>query len=129
MTPATDRPVPAARRSTAEQPFMLRKTAWPWSDNATVETRASGTTCVRRARETTRFSILPSPMTRLLVALALFWSTLVGAQRPNIVYIMSDDHAAHAIGAYGSRGKRTPHIDRPAREVFPHERGHDVQPL
>ena len=24
------------------------------------------------------------------------------ADRPNIVYIMSDEHAAHAIGAYGS---------------------------
>ncbi len=32
--------------------------------------------------------------------------------RPNIVYIMSDDHAAHAISCYGSRINRTPHIDR-----------------
>lgn len=38
------------------------------------------------------------------------------ATRPNIVFIMSDDHAAHAIGAYGSRVNRTPHIDRLARE-------------
>ena len=29
---------------------------------------------------------------------------------------MSDDHAAHAIGAYGSRVNRTPNIDRLARE-------------
>ena len=36
--------------------------------------------------------------------------------RPNIVFIMSDDHAAHAIGAYGSRVNKTPHIDRLARE-------------
>ncbi len=26
--------------------------------------------------------------------------------RPNILYIMSDDHAAHAIGAYGGRLSR-----------------------
>ena len=39
-----------------------------------------------------------------------------GADRPNIVYIMSDDHAAHAIGAYGSRVNQTPHLDRLARE-------------
>ncbi len=32
--------------------------------------------------------------------------------RPNIVFIMSDDHAAHAISAYGSRINRTPQIDR-----------------
>ena len=33
-------------------------------------------------------------------------------QRPNIVFVMSDDHAAHAISAYGSRVNRTPHLDR-----------------
>src|SRR5438034_7556986 len=38
------------------------------------------------------------------------------ADHPNIVFIMSDDHAAHAIGAYGSRVNQTPHLDRLARE-------------
>src|SRR5881397_138468 len=38
------------------------------------------------------------------------------ASEPNIVYIMSDDHAAHAIGAYGSRVNQTPNLDRLARE-------------
>ena len=38
------------------------------------------------------------------------------ATRPNIVFVMSDDHAAHAIGAYGSRVNSTPHIDRLGRE-------------
>ncbi|MGB4135325.1 MAG: sulfatase [Microbacterium sp.] len=32
-------------------------------------------------------------------------------RRPNIVMILSDDHAAHAIGAYGSAVNTTPHID------------------
>jgi arylsulfatase A-like enzyme len=36
--------------------------------------------------------------------------------RPNIVFIMSDDHAAHAISAYGSRINQTPHLDRLGRE-------------
>jgi arylsulfatase A-like enzyme len=35
---------------------------------------------------------------------------------PNILYIMADDHAAHAIGAYGSRVNKTPNIDRLAKE-------------
>ena len=35
---------------------------------------------------------------------------------PNILFIMSDDHAAHAISAYGSRINQTPHIDRLALE-------------
>jgi N-acetylglucosamine-6-sulfatase len=42
-----------------------------------------------------------------------------GEGRPNILFIMSDDHAAHAIGAYGGRLAPldpTPHIDRLARE-------------
>jgi arylsulfatase A-like enzyme len=36
--------------------------------------------------------------------------------RPNIIFIMTDDHAAHAIGAYGSKVNTTPHLDRIARE-------------
>ncbi|MGH2557996.1 MAG: sulfatase family protein [Thermomicrobiales bacterium] len=38
------------------------------------------------------------------------------ASKPNILFIMSDDHAAHAIGCYGSRINETPHIDRIANE-------------
>lgn len=34
------------------------------------------------------------------------------APRPNILFIMTDDHAAHAIGAYGSKINQTPHLDR-----------------
>lgn len=37
-------------------------------------------------------------------------------KRPNILYIMSDDHAAHAISAYGSVINETPNIDRIANE-------------
>jgi len=35
---------------------------------------------------------------------------------PNILYIMSDDHAAHAMSCYGSRINETPNLDRIARE-------------
>lgn len=38
------------------------------------------------------------------------------SSRPNIVFIMSDDHAAHAISAYGSKVNETPHIDRLAND-------------
>ena len=38
------------------------------------------------------------------------------SNRPNIIFIMTDDHAAHAIGAYGSRVNQTPNLDRLARE-------------
>jgi arylsulfatase A-like enzyme len=49
----------------------------------------------------------------LLAALA---APAAAADRPNIIFIMSDDHAAHAISAYGSRVNSTPNIDRIARE-------------
>lgn len=35
---------------------------------------------------------------------------------PNILFIMSDDHAAHALSCYGSRINTTPNLDRIARE-------------
>lgn len=54
------------------------------------------------------------------LVLAAFLSGIVApavaADRPNIIFIMSDDHAAHAISAYGSRVNATPNIDRLARE-------------
>ncbi len=59
---------------------------------------------------------------RLLLATALSGVFIVApapapaADRPNIIFIMSDDHAAHAIGAYGSRVNQTPHLDRLARD-------------
>ncbi len=38
------------------------------------------------------------------------------AQRPNIIYIMSDDHAYQAVSAYGYGLNETPNIDRLAKE-------------
>jgi arylsulfatase A-like enzyme len=37
-------------------------------------------------------------------------------RRPNIIFIMSDDHASQAISAYGSKLIKTPNIDRLAKE-------------
>lgn len=38
------------------------------------------------------------------------------SNRPNILFIMTDDHAAHAISAYGSKINKTPHLDKLAGE-------------
>lgn len=49
--------------------------------------------------------------------LSLFISTVSCAQqRPNIIYIMSDDHDADAISAYSKKFIQTPNIDRLAKE-------------
>lgn len=37
-------------------------------------------------------------------------------ERPNILFIMADDHASHAMSCYGSRINQTPNIDRIAAE-------------
>jgi len=38
------------------------------------------------------------------------------AERPNIIFIMADDHASHAMSCYGSRINKTPNLDRIAQE-------------
>lgn len=52
-------------------------------------------------------------LTFLLLALA---GTASVPDRPNIVFIMSDDHAWQAISAYGSNRNETPNIDRIAND-------------
>lgn len=53
----------------------------------------------------------------MLCILTFFLSWNVQAQqRPNIVIIVSDDHAFQAISAYGSHFAHTPNIDRIAKE-------------
>jgi arylsulfatase A-like enzyme len=52
----------------------------------------------------------------VLVAVAASAFAAGPADRPNILFIMSDDHAAQAVSAYGSRVNSTPNIDRIARE-------------
>ncbi|MHC4483360.1 MAG: sulfatase family protein [Planctomycetota bacterium] len=39
-----------------------------------------------------------------------------GGERPNILFIMSDDHAVQAMSCYGSKINKTPNLDRIANE-------------
>jgi len=71
--------------------------------------------------------ISPRHRTHWLLALVLIFSACVGAppdeppagERPNIIFIFTDDHATQAVGAYGGRLATldpTPNIDRLADE-------------
>jgi arylsulfatase A-like enzyme len=52
-----------------------------------------------------------------LLAAVVFTAAVPAADKPpNILYIMADDHAAHAISAYGSKINQTPQIDRLAKD-------------
>jgi len=53
---------------------------------------------------------------RLLVFFLFFATGTLAQQRPNIIYIMSDDHDADAISAYNKKLIATPNIDRIAKE-------------
>jgi arylsulfatase A-like enzyme len=53
---------------------------------------------------------------RLLFLLLLISTQISAQQRPNIIYIMSDDHDNDAISAYNRSFIHTPHVDRLAKE-------------
>ncbi len=68
---------------------------------------------------------MPAMLFRMVLAVGLMMLLTIGTatgadaparQRPNILYIMADDHAAHAISAYSGRINQTPHVDRLAKE-------------
>ncbi|MFC1597306.1 sulfatase [Planctomycetota bacterium] len=52
----------------------------------------------------------------VLIACLSFWSAFSAAparaDRPNVVWIVTDDHAAYVTGAYGNATVRTPNLDR-----------------
>lgn len=64
---------------------------------------------------------------RSLSLLLLTFMTCAAADRPNIVFLFSDDHALQAISAYGDRFKDiapTPNIDRLAKQGAIFERSY-----
>ncbi len=66
---------------------------------------------------------IPRRLHRLCVGLFVVASSCMlwgahasAAERPNILFIMSDDHAFQAMSCYGSRVNQTPNLDRIANE-------------
>ena len=55
-------------------------------------------------------------LSTLFIVLLLIGSSASGQKRPNVLIIVSDDHAFQAISAYGSKLMQTPAIDRIAKE-------------
>ncbi|MBA7630845.1 N-acetylglucosamine-6-O-sulfatase [subsurface metagenome] len=54
-------------------------------------------------------SILPS-------CTAIAQTTKAKINQPNIIFIMADDHASHALSCYGSKINKTPNLDRLAKD-------------
>jgi arylsulfatase A-like enzyme len=59
---------------------------------------------------------------KCLIFLLFVSATWSLARQPNILFIFTDDHAPHAISAYGSKLIQTPHLDRIAKEGMTFER-------
>lgn len=101
---------------------MRRVAGVSWLDALRRSSRAQFVPCdsggERALRVTCDFKILSVLMLRVVSVLSLLLlATVVSrAERPNILFIMSDDHAAHALSCYGSKVNETPQLDRIAKE-------------
>src|SRR5262245_26552524 len=49
--------------------------------------------------------------------------------RPNVLFIMGDDHAPYVIGAYGNKLARTPNLDRLAGSGVRFDRAYANSPI
>ena len=63
---------------------------------------------------------------RLVALFMLVEIACAGEQRPNILFILTDNQAASLLGAYGNPDIRTPHIDQLAREGMKFTRAYAV---
>ncbi len=63
-----------------------------------------------------------APWTTSLAFCVLSQVLLHAAERPNILFVMTDDHASHALSCYGSKINQTPNLDRIASEGIRFER-------
>lgn len=70
---------------------------------------------------------------RLLWLICWVWvsatATAAEAKRPNVIWLIGDDHAAHALGAGGSKLARTPNLDRFAATATRFDRAYCNSPV
>lgn len=81
--------------------------------------RATFTRISNSIRPLTSHRTLPTAIFALVIALlplASGPSAAAADQRPNILFIFTDDHASHAMSCYGSKINTTPNLDRIANE-------------
>lgn len=60
---------------------------------------------------------------------ALMSARSLADERPNVVFILTDNHGAWTLGCYGNEEIRTPHIDRMAREGMLFRRAMSSNPV
>lgn len=50
-------------------------------------------------------------LTLVVLLTAVITATGQTSQRPNVLFVMSDDHSAAHVGAYGNADIKTPNLD------------------
>ena len=73
--------------------------------------------------------IVPLLPVGMMASASVFAASEAAPRRPNILFMMSDDHASNAISCYSSRINRTPNIDRLAAEGVRMERVYATNPI
>ena len=68
-------------------------------------------------------------MLRIISILFLLFCTLKAQDKPNVVFILSDDQAWDDYGFMGSKEVKTPHLDKLAGESLVFRRGYVTSPL
>lgn len=66
---------------------------------------------------------------RLLLPVLLIFGTALGAERPNILWITSEDNAAHWLGCYGNKDASTPRLDALAADGLKFTRAYSNAPV
>jgi len=66
---------------------------------------------------------------KILLTLLALGLPLLAAEKPNILWIVSEDNSSHWIGCYGNPQAQTPRIDKLANEGFLFERAYSNAPV
>ena len=61
-------------------------------------------------------SLIRASLRNAFLCLLLLTACSAAAERPNILFILTDNQPASIIGTYGNADVKTPHIDQLARE-------------
>lgn len=69
------------------------------------------------------FRQLVHPVTMLVACLVI---SLEATERPNIVFLLSDDQTTYSLGCYGTPGVKTPHLDRLAHDGMAFDNHYDT---
>src|SRR5210317_1651406 len=64
--------------------------------------------------------------TTFFALLLVLLGTLAKAERPNLVFFLTDDQSTYSLGCYGNKDVKTPHIDQLAADGMVFDNHYDT---